>query len=561
MPRAQTLLGVSNISYGLQPAVRKIVNAVFLYQAVRHGLDAAIFHAARILPLNRIDPEEIGLAEDLIFNRRRQGRDPLLALCDHFQGRKLPSATEATAASSPEERLRRAVLDGNKSGIENDIERLAEKMPALEIVNAHLLKTMSEVGELFEKGIMQLPFVLQAAEVIKAALDFLEPRLAKNPQRQRGCMLLATVKGDIHDIGKNLVDIILRSNGYRVVNIGTNQGGAEIATAVEAHRPDHIGLSALLVKSTLEMSGILRHLDRKDICIPVICGGAAMTPAYVAEALQPVYRGPVFYAADAFAALKIMAGEIASAPKNDAGKKVPGSLALPVSYDLPPAPAPFSGVRTLQWSLEEMLPSLDKRVLIRSRWRMKEGAKADQFFADIRALLENEKITAFSGVYGYFDCRRQGKNSLALSVGGEDLVLSFPRRKKISLADYFAEDGDILPLFIVSCGKEISLLEKRLFDSDQYSRYLILHGFGVQLAESLAAKMHQHIRQELRLDAAAGKRFSPGYPAWPELSDQSKLVRLLQADKIGVSLSEKYQLLPELSVSAMVVRHPQAQYF
>ena len=264
----------------------------------------------------------------------------------------------------------------------------------------------------------------------------------------------------------------------------------------------------------------------------------------MAPALKPAYRGKVSYAADAFAAMKIMAGDIASAPKKAARKKVPGPVALPVSSDLPPAPAPFSGVRTLHWSLEEMLPWLDRRVLVRSRWRMREGAKADQFFAEIRALLENEKITAFSGVYGYFDCRRRGKNSLELSAGGEDLVFNFPRRKRMSLADYFAEDGDMVPLFIVSCGKEISLLEKKLFASDQYSRYLLLHGFGVQLAESLAAKMHQHIRQELGLDAAAGKRFSPGYPAWPELADQSKLVRLLQADSIGVSLSENVHCCP-----------------
>ena len=198
---------------------------------------------------------------------------------------------------------------------------LAKKMPALDIVNAHLLKAMAEVGELFEKGIMQLPFVLQAAEVIKAALDFLEPRLAKIEKRQRGCMVLATVKGDIHDIGKNLVDIILRSNGYRVVNLGTNQDGADIAAAVEQHRPDHVGLSALLVKSTLEMTEILRHLDEKNIRIPVICGGAALTPAFVATALQPVYRGKVFYAADAFAALKIMTGAAVPAPEPGSQEK------------------------------------------------------------------------------------------------------------------------------------------------------------------------------------------------------------------------------------------------
>jgi len=560
MPDSHTLLGVSNISYGLQPEARKIVNAVFLYHALQHGLDAAIFHAARILPLNRIAPEEIRLAEDLIFNRRWTGHDPLLVICNHFQDRKSNADPVAAERSSPEERLRAAVLNGNAAGIENDLDALAKTMPVLDIVNAHLLKSMSEVGELFEKGIMQLPFVLQAAEVIKAALDFLEPRLAKIEKRQRGCMVLATVKGDIHDIGKNLVDIILRSNGYQVVNLGTNQGGADIAAAVERHGPDHVGLSALLVKSTLEMTEILRHLDEKNIRIPVICGGAALTPAFVAAALQPMYRGKVYYAADAFTALKIMAGAAVPAPEPVRKTKAPAAAAA-VSFSLPPLIAPFSGARTLHWTLEEILPWLDKRVLIRSRWRMKEGTKAEQFFAENLSLLQDKKITGFSAVYGYFPCRRQGKNSLLLSAGSEDLVLDFPRRKKISLTDYFRKKGDLAPFFIVTCGAAISLLEKELFAADQYRRYLLLHGFGVQLAESMAAKMHQHIRLELGLDEKQGKRFSPGYPAWPELADQRKLVNLLHAEKIGVSLSENYQLIPELSVSAMVICNPQAGYF
>jgi 5-methyltetrahydrofolate--homocysteine methyltransferase len=560
MPAAQTLLGVSNISYGLQPAVRKIVNAVFLYHAVQHGLDAAIFHAARILPLNRIDAKEIGLAEDLIFNRRRAGRDPLRTLCDHFQDRKSGAGPETTASSSPEERLRAAVLNGNSAGVGKDLDELSERMPVLDIVNSLLLKNMSEVGELFEKGIMQLPFVLQAAEVIKTALDFLGPRLAKIRHRQLGCMVLATVKGDIHDIGKNLVDIILRSNGYRVVNIGTNQGGAEIAAAVEQFAPDYVGLSALLVKSTLEMTGILRYLDGRDIRIPVICGGAALTPAFVTSALRPMYRGKVFYAADAFAALKIMAGTAVPAAKPVRRAKAPAAAAT-IRFSRSPLPAPFSGVRKLRWTLEEILPWLDRRVLIQSRWRMKEGVKADQFYAENLGLLHDKKISGFSAVYGYFNCRPQGKNSLRIDTGKKGLVLDFPRRRNVSLADYFRASGDLAPFFIVTCGAAIPLLEKELFAADQYSRYLIMHGFGVQLAESMAAKMHEHIGRELGLGVKMGKRFSPGYPAWPELADQRQLVNLLQAEKIGVSLSEKYQLIPELSVSAMIVCHPQAAYF
>jgi 5-methyltetrahydrofolate--homocysteine methyltransferase len=566
LPLSHTLLGVSNISYGLHPAARRVVNAVFLYHAVRHGLDAAIFHAARVLPLNRIDPAEISLAEGLIFNRRRGGRKPLREILEHFQGKRQGVRPEAAKSSTPEERLRAAVLNGNASGLENDLADLAEKHPPLDIVNDHLLKSMAEVGELFERGIMQLPFVLQAAEVVKAAMDFLEPRLPKAGKRLRGSMVLATVKGDLHDIGKNLVDIILRSNGYRVANIGTNQGGAEIAAAVETHHPDHVGLSALLVRSTLEMEGILRYLQEKNIRVPVICGGAALTPAFVETALKPAYRGRVSYAADAFAAMKIMAGkhpsEVTATTRSAARKRANPAAAFPgaIAAVAPPA-APFLGARALQWTLEEIVPLMNKRTLVKSRWRMAEGGAAERFFSEILGLLREKRIDRFPAAYGYFPCRRRGKSGLFLRSGDEEFVFDFPRRNKVSLADYFGEGDHVAPLFIVSCGDPLARLEKELFASDEYSRYLLLHGFGVELAEGLAVRMQRHIQFEMGLGKKRGKRFSPGFPAWPDLADQVKLVRMLHADAIGVSLTEKHQLVPELSVSAMVVCHPQARYF
>ncbi|HEX7502098.1 MAG TPA: vitamin B12 dependent-methionine synthase activation domain-containing protein, partial [Acidobacteriota bacterium] len=413
------------------------------------------------------------------------------------------------------------------------------------------------------KGIMQLPFVLQAAEVVKAALDLLEPRLPKIEKRLRGSMVLATVKGDVHDIGKNLVDIILRSNGFRVVNLGTNQSGADIAAAIEKHRPGHVGLSALLVRSTLEMSGILRQLQEKNIRVPVICGGAALTPAFVETVLKPAYKGKVYYAADAFAAIKIMAGTVPSPAAPGTAKK---TAATPVPAVAPAPPrasraAPFSGWKATSWTLEEILPFMNRRRLVRSRWRMREGDRAEQFFEQTLGLLKDKRIRRFAAVYGYFSCRRRGDTELLLNAGREEFSLVFPRRKKISLADYFSEEGDVSPLFIVTCGKAIPCLEKELFASDRYSRYLLLHGFAVELAETLAGRMHDLIRRELGFNGKRGVRFSPGYPAWPELADQQKLVRLLHAGRIGVSLSENFQLLPELSVSALVVCHPQAAYF
>ena len=560
MPRAQTLLGVSNISYGLQPSARRIVNAVFLYHAVQNGLDAAIFHAARILPLNRIDPQEIRLAENLIFNRRQGTGDPLRAIMDHFQDRETAPAGTAPA-TSPEERLREAVLSGSPAGLEADLALLAEKIPPLDIVNLHLLKTMAEVGGLFEKGIMQLPFVLQAAEVVKAALDLLEPRLPKAGRGLRGTVVLATVKGDVHDIGKNLVDIILRSNGYRVINLGTNQGGEEIAAAVARHQPDHIGLSALLVRSTLEMTGILRHLHERGIGVPVICGGAALTPAFVNTALKPAYRGKVNYGADAFAAMKLMAGSAGAPVKTQVRKGKARAKAPAIACAPPPAVAPpFLGSRIVRWDLEDVLPFLDKRVLVKARWRMRPGAEAERFFAQTLALLRKGGGLRFSSIYGYFRCRRQGRNRLLLCAGGDEFAFDFPCREGVSLADYFTRNEDVVPLFIVSCGARVARLEKKLFAADQFNRYFLLHGLAVELAEGLAAAMHCRIRSELGLGTRQGRRFSPGYPAWPRLSDQEKLVRILAAKRIGIGLSENFQLLPELSVSAMVVGHPAARY-
>lgn len=559
LPRCHTLLGVSNVSYGLQPTARRLVNAVFLYHAVQRGLDAAIFHAGRLVPLHRIEAGEIGLAENLIFNRRRKG-DPLRALIGHFQGRTGETAASPARGETPAERLRQAVLSGVAAGLDKDLEILAAGLPPLEIVNGVLLPAMAEVGELFEKGIMQLPFVLQAAEVVKAALDLLEPRLPRAGTDERGSMVLATVRGDVHDIGKNLVDIILRSNGYRVFNIGTNQGGEEIAAAVKRHRPSHVGLSALLVRSTLEMEGILRRLGQEGIGVPVICGGAALTPSFVASALRPAYPGEVAYAADAFSAMKIMAG--GNIPLQDAGPGAPPRATKP--DPVLPAPAlrpPFWGPRTDRWTLQDLLPRIDRRVLARARWRMEPGDKAEQFLAETLELLAERKIGGFAAAYGYFPCRRHGGNGLAIAWGGEEILLEFPRRRGLSLADYFAAEGDTAPLFIASCGQALAALEKELFATDRYSRYLVVHGFGAELAEALAAAAHERIRRELGIGEKQGRRFSPGFPAWPGLADQKAIARLLDAAGIGVSVSQGDQLVPELSVSALVVCHPQAEYF
>jgi 5-methyltetrahydrofolate--homocysteine methyltransferase len=562
LPGSFSLLGVSNISYGLQPAARKIVNAVFLYHAVQQGLAAAIFHAARVLPLNQIATEEIKMAEDLIFNRHSADYDPLLVICKYFRGQEVHPALNKRLPSTPGERVYAAVINGNRYGIGDELALLLEQMPALEIVNSCLLKAMAEVGVFFESGRMQLPFVLKSAEVVKTALDILSSHLLGKEKKYRGRMVLATVKGDIHDIGKNLVDIILRSNGYQIFNQGTNQDGATIAAAVEEHHPDYIGLSALLVKSTLEIREVLHTFSDLGINIPVICGGAALTPAFVESVLQPVYQGKVHYGTDAFAALKIMDGSVSPKLKAIRQKTAakPARLSGVLTFDHQPLKAPSWGVQTLHWNLTDILPDFDKKTLIKSRWHMQEGPQAKKFIAEITNLLIDNHITSFPAVYGYFACHPQGRKRLLINTNNGDIFLDFPIRKKVSLAEYFRKSGDVAPFFIASCGSDISLLEKKLFSADQYQLYMLLHGFGVQLAESLAAKTHHHIRLELGLPENQGKRFSPGFPAWPELADQQKIVQLLNGSKIGISLSEKFQLIPELSISAMVVCHPQAEY-
>src|SRR5919202_1138493 len=525
-PQVQTTLGVSNVSFGLNPAARVVLNSVFLHEAVKAGLDSAIVHAAKILPMSRIPEDQRQVALDMVHDRRREGYDPLQAFLDMFEGVDAAAVRADRAAELAAlplgERLQRRIVDGEAKGLDADLdEALGTGQSALDIINDHLLAGMRTVGELFGRGEMQLPFVLQSAEVMKAAVAHLEPHIDRTDDSGgKGTIVLATVKGDVHDIGKNLVDIILSNNGYDVVNIGIKQPISEILRAAQEHDADVIGMSGLLVKSTVVMKENLEEMNSRGSATqwPVILGGAALTRAYVENDLAEVYAGEVRYARDAF---------------------------------------------------EELVET--------------EGRPR------LRAWLERvqtEGLLEAAVVYGYYPCVSEGNDLVVLHEDGSERTrFSFPRQRRdrrLCLADFFRSreeaerlgGPDVVAFQLVTMGPRVARATAELFEKNAYRDYLELHGLSVQLTEALAEYWHARVREDLGLageddpDLAGilrqgyrGSRYSFGYPACPDLEDRAKLVGLLRPERIGVVLSEELQLHPEQSTDALVVHHPEAKYF
>jgi 5-methyltetrahydrofolate--homocysteine methyltransferase len=623
-PNVQTVLGVSNVSFGLNAAARQVLNSVFLHECVQAGLDAAIVHASKIVPISRIPEEQRQAALDLIYDNRREGYDPLQRILELFAGVKAADARASRAqelASLPlAERLRRRIIDGDANGLEADLqEALDSGRAALDIVNEELLSGMKVVGELFGKGEMQLPFVLQSAEVMKAAVAYLEPHMEKTDDSGKGTIVLATVKGDVHDIGKNLVDIILTNNGYNVVNLGIKQPISSIIEAAEEHDADAIGMSGLLVKSTVIMKENLEELNARGLAKrwPVLLGGAALTRAYVEEDLAEIYQGEVRYARDAFEGLRLMDAVM------DVKRGVPGA-ALPalrkrrvrtsqlrqtapedmptrsdVAVDNPVPTPPFWGDRVVKGiPLAEYAAMIDERALFLGQWglrpsRAKDGPSYEELVETegrprLRALLDRiqtDGLLEAGVVYGYYPCVSKGDDLVILDHhgGGERCRFTFPRQRRdrhLCLADFFRpeESGetDVVGFTVVTVGPRISEETARLFAENRYREYLELHGLSVQLAEALAEYWHARMRAELgfghedqRDDVQEmihrlgyrGARFSLGYGACPNLEDRTKIVELLRPERIGVQLSEAFQLTPEQSTDAIVVHHPEAKYF
>ena len=624
-PQVQTTLGVSNVSFGLKPAARAVLNSVFLAECVRAGLDSAIVHPSKIVPLARIPEEQRQVALDLVYDRRRPGYDPLARMLELFEGVDASSAKAERAAELAAlplwDRLKRRIIDGERNGLEADLDLALAGRPALEIVNDVLLDGMKTVGDLFGSGQMQLPFVLASAEVMKAAVGYLEPHMERTGDSGRGTIVLATVKGDVHDIGKNLVDIILSNNGYDVVNIGIKQPISAIISAAEEHRADAIGMSGLLVKSTVVMRDNLAELNSRGLARrwPVLLGGAALTRAYVEQDLAAMFEGEVRYARDAFEGLRLMdavmavkrgvpgarlpelrtrrvraAGVPAAGAEPDGGTDA--TVRSDISRDNPVPEPPFWGTRVVKGlPLAEYGAYLDERATFMGQWGLKPSRKAGgpsyeelvetEGRPRLRMWLERaqtEGLLQAAVVYGYFRCVSAGNDLIVLSESGAELErFTFPRQRRdgrLCLADYFrpasAGETDVVAFQLATMGPALSAATAELFVKNAYREYLELHGLSVQLTEALAEYWHARVRAELGIAGAdpadldgffgvryQGARYSIGYPACPDLADRAKIARLLEPARIGVELSEEMQLHPEQSTDAIVVHHPQARYF
>jgi len=634
LPEVKTILGVSNISFGLDAYPRRVLNSVFMHEAVDHGLDMAIVNYSKIYPLYKIPHEEVELAKRLIY---RQGEgDPLQSYMQHFAGTKgkVQASTAAhVEALSVEDKLKFAIINGEKAVGEGQHRKTLEQLldealgqySPLDIINTVLLDGMRTVGELFGARKMQLPSVLDSAGVMKQAVAYLEPKMEKKSGSQKGTIVLATVKGDVHDIGKNLVDIILTNNGFKVVNLGIKQPGDTIIKAAQEHRADAIGLSGLLVKSTLEMKYVIQDLQRQALEFPVICGGAALTRKYVEDDLRREYENAVFYADDAFAGLHIMedlttpnGGRDARLKEGRTVKEYAKAAAVdgeagpvfaersPVVGDAPDIPAPpFWGVRVRKdFDLKELFPYINETALFKNQWQLKTASQEDYLrlvedkFRPIKKKLEEEVISSGifepRAVYGYFPAQSEGndvivyeppESSTGRRVPGEKeelLRFTFPRQKegrRLCISDFFAPKAsgkmDVLGLSLVTIGAKASEETQRLFEGGEYTRYLYLHGLSVETAEALAEFLHKKMREELGIGGEdsshvrdlfhqkyRGSRYSFGYPACPNLEDQTKLFALLKPEEnVGVRLTSGFLLEPEQSTSAIVVHHPAAKYF
>lgn len=591
LPGVFTVLGVSNISFGLKPKTREVLNSVFMGEAVEAGLDAAIVNVKKIIPLYRISDEDKNIAMDLVYNRKESA---LLDYIRHFEDKQPGDVEQAEELESltPEEQLARKIMDGEKSGLEDLLDSQREKTAPVEIINTILVPAMKEVGTLFGAGKMQLPFVLQSAEVMKTAVSLLEPHMEQKEDSSALKMLLATVKGDVHDIGKNLVDIIFTNNGYRVLNIGVKCDIADILKKAQEEKADVIGMSGLLVKSTQIMKENIEEMKARNINIPVLLGGAALTRSYVEEICDPILDAPVIYCADAFDGLSALEqmkdgnlDEFLEARKQKTGSvSREGAVADSKGKDeekIREAPVPgfpFKGVMPVEGiACDDLVSRISEKTLFEVRWGYRTRGMSDSerttFIREkvrpeydrLLKKLKDEAMIEPRGVYGYFPVRRDGNNVI---VSGEELgkgdeVFPFPRQSRLPnlcLSDFISTSLDVLPVFAVTVGEAISKEALSLFKAGKYKDYLLLHGIAAELAEAMAGMVHEHIGHELSLKGK-GKRYSFGFSSCPDLEQNKKLLYLLNADTAGIRAEESGGMVPVYSVSAFVLHHPQARYF
>ncbi|MFW5864006.1 MAG: vitamin B12 dependent-methionine synthase activation domain-containing protein [bacterium] len=602
LPGVFTVLGLSNISFGLPPHARRILNSVFVHEAVEAGLDAAIIDVAKIMPLNSISEEDREISLDLLYDRSPDGEDkkPLTRFIEHFQDRSADDDDSQSEESlRTEQLLSQKVVNGDKDALIDTLQILMQRYTPIAIINQILVPSMRHVGELFGRGEILLPFVLQSAEVMKMAVSHLEPYMEKIEGEGQTKILLATVQGDVHDIGKNLVDIILSNNGYKVYNIGTKVPAETIIQKAREYKVDLVGLSGLLVKSAIVMKESMSQYRDAGLGVPILLGGAALTPKFVAQDCVPGYDQPVVYCPDAFAGLRAVkeyeAGQLkATEWSSKAAPKAmkPGRQDQEIDRSIEVPEPPFIGCRhVMDIDPAKIFPYVNEQALFRGRWGYRRGkmgadeyaelvkTKVEPMYADMKRRSIEEGLIQPKAAYGYFKCYAEG-DSVIIEDGDQAYSFTFPRQEEaphLCISDYFKtkeEGGDVAAFFVVTIGEEISKHTKELFESDSYHDYLMLHGFSVEVTDALAEYWHEEMRREMGItedepDAITGyvtqeyrgSRYGFGYPACPDLDAHEAVFALLDPAKIGVSLTENMEMVPEQSTSAIIAHHPQAKYF
>ena len=609
-PESKTILGISNVSFGLPESGREVLNSVFLYHCVKAGLDLAIVNSEKIMRYPSIPDEEKRLAEDLLYNR---GGDPVAAFAEHFKAKSAVPKREKERAGTPLERLPRYILEGSKQGLIEDLEAVRTGgMAPLDIINGPLMDGMREVGRLFNANELIVAEVLQSAEAMKAAVSHLEKFMEKAGGARKGKVILATVKGDVHDIGKNLVEIILSNNGYEVVNLGIKVPPERLIEAFQAHGPDLIGLSGLLVKSAQQMVTTAEDLTRAGVAAPMLVGGAALSQKFTDHRIAPAYGGLAVYAEDAMRGLaladRILSGEAARASlAADAEKRRQSAAATtraepetpltapavrsPEVAVVEPLPPPDSGEHVLgQLDLAEIWPYLNPHMLyakhlgLRGSYRKLKEA-GDPRLAELEAVIARVQAAGWiraRAMYRFFPADSEG-NTLHLGLpGGGEACFEFPRQvagERLCLSDFAHPRGsgrlqDSVALFITTAGEGVRDKAEELKTAGEYLLCHALQALAVETAEAAAEWLHRRLREQWgfpdptettmtdRFQARyRGKRYSFGYPACPELADQVTLFHLIDGRKIGVELTEGFMMDPEASVSAVVLHHPQARYF
>ncbi len=625
-PEVGFVLGISNISFGLDKHAREYLNSVFLHHCVEAGLSMAIVNVKNTIPMHKISSEQRKVCEDLLFNRREEG-DPLFKFIDFFSNVVVDKEAddEAFESMSDEEKIKQLLIDGDKERMMPLLERAKDNIAPEKIVNEILIDAMKVVGELFGSGQMQLPFVLQSAEVMKASVDYLNPFLPKKEKASQTTLVIGTVKGDVHDVGKNLVDIILSNNGFKVVNIGIKADLQLFLDALKEHKADAIGMSGLLVKSTAVMKENLEQMKQMGLKVPVLLGGAALNDKFVEEYCRPIYDGPIFYCKDAFEGIEAMSRiergdfntkfERAKEEEGVAVKKEKKKVVVPPFEEIvmpsreikTPVP-PFWGRRVLEADLKEIaFEWINHKMLFSRAWgysgkgmsKEQKQKQRDEILWPLyerlkRDILEKELFEP-TILYGYYPCRSD-KNRLhildekkgffskeeidknPLSKSDITYTFDFPRQQRNPfrcLSDFFKSDSDDVVAFsCVSAGRRFSEYEKELYKKGEFGEYHLIHGLSVELAEALAEIAHKQVRLDLgiannegnslkdvKMRAYRGCRYSFGYASCPELSDTKVIFDLLEPEEFGIELSETFQIHPEQSTTALIVHHPEASYF